>query len=128
MYDLEPRRFKKPNYRLWFILAGIGLVAAAGVLWFLVDGRRPASPQAELDKVRQAVAQHIILPEGEDPVLATIEDKDKVESEFLKQGEKGDRVLIYAKAKKVIIYRPSVDRIVDIGPVSIVPLDGTESE
>ncbi len=61
----------------------------------------------------------MLLPSDETPALLTVTDPKKVSSEFLKQTEAGDKVLVYQQHKKAIIYRPSKDRIVDIQPVMI---------
>jgi hypothetical protein len=61
-----------------------------------------------------------ILPSGEDPTLATVVDKNSLKDSFLKaNAQNGDKVLVYVKAKKVYIYRPSVNKIVNIGPLTI---------
>lgn len=69
--------------------------------------------------IRSRIEKHMVLPEGEEPAMATIADKNKVNTPFLKSAENGDKMLVYQNAKKVILYRPSIDRIIDVGPVSI---------
>jgi len=61
----------------------------------------------------------MVLPDNESPAELTIVDKTKIKTQFLKKSENGDRVLIYQKHQRVIIYRPSIDRIVDVGVVQI---------
>lgn len=84
-----------------------------------------STDRRELHIVTTKVEKLIILPKGEDPVLATVTDKDKLlPNTFLaKVSETGDKVLIFAKAKRVIVYRPKINRIVDVGPVTIQPLN-----
>lgn len=65
------------------------------------------------------VQKHYLLPVNEQPALATITDPSKLTTKFLKNTRQGDKLLIYQKASKVIIYRPSIDRVVDVGPVQI---------
>lgn len=72
-----------------------------------------------LQQVEREVGRHYLLPTNEQPALVTVEDESKVTSPFLKQAKNGDKILIYANAKIVIIYRPSIDRIVAVGPVFI---------
>lgn len=74
--------------------------------------------QRELSKLIDKVGDHILLPEGEQATIATVSDKTKLQDqEFFKRAENGDKVLIYTKAKKAILYRPSVDKVIEIGPV-----------
>jgi hypothetical protein len=82
-------------------------------------------PAKNLNDVKVIVAmvnRHYILPTDEQPALATVTDQSKLSTKFLQKAENGDKVLIYQKAARVIIYRPSVDRIVDVGPVQLTPL------
>jgi hypothetical protein len=73
-------------------------------------------------RIEQEVGRHYLLPTNEQPVLATVTDRTQVTTPFLKQAQDGDKILIYPTAKVVIIYRPSIDRIVAVGPVEIAPL------
>ena len=60
------------------------------------------------------------LPTGESPNVATIIDKDKLKDQaFFNNAENGDKVLIYTKAQKAIIYRPSTNKIINVGPITL---------
>lgn len=61
----------------------------------------------------------MILPSDETPALLTVTDTTKLTSTFLRQAKNGDKVLVYQANKKAVIYRPSADKIVDVGPVVI---------
>lgn len=107
-------------------LEGVVIIALAVVVTWLYLTLNQRSDGA--GGTVNAVSRHYQLPE-EDPAIATVEDKTKLNSEFLKNAENGDKLLIYKDAKKVILYRPSVDRIIEVGPVSIAsPKSGTTSE
>lgn len=61
------------------------------------------------------VADLYLLPVGEDPTIATVSQPEILkEQSFFTQAEKGDKVLIYAKSGKAILYRPSIDKIIEI--------------
>lgn len=65
------------------------------------------------------IGKLITLPQGEDPTVATVTDPEKLKSQpFFAQARKDDKVLIYANAKKAILYRPSINKVVDIAPIS----------
>jgi hypothetical protein len=75
---------------------------------------------AELEGVLQAVGKLMILPAGEVPTLATVSDKSKLSKEpFFAHAENGDKVLIYPKAKKAILFRPSKNLIIEFAPLNV---------
>ena len=108
----------KKSYVWYFIGVVLGFVLV--LLAVFMYGK--VTHKENLDNViviKNKIAKHVVLPKDEEPALVTIVDKNKVTTPFLKIAENGDKVLIYQKAKRVIVYRPSIDRILDIGPVSI---------
>lgn len=81
--------------------------------------------QTEVRELVTAVSKLLVLPENEDPTIATVTDPSKLEGqEFFTAAQNGDKVLIYAKAKKAVLYRPSDNKIIEVAPVNI---DGSES-
>lgn len=98
---------------LTIILGGI-------VAYMWLDTNKLSTDDDSAKQVIQAVGKHYLLPD-EEPAIATVEDKTKVTSQFLNSAENGDKLLIYQEAKKVILYRPNIDKIVEVGPVSIAP-------
>jgi hypothetical protein len=76
--------------------------------------------QKEEEELIRRVGELISLPEGEKPSVATVADEEKLGDQvFFNNAKKGDKVLIYTNAKKVILYRPSEDRVVEVGSVNI---------
>jgi hypothetical protein len=117
------------------IIAVLVLVAVVPSVYFYTQYRtaqkRLANPnifaQEEAKKYTDMVARLMTLPSDEVPTLATVNDKDKLKNQpFFANAENGDKVLIYTNAKKAILYRPSINKIIDIAPVNIGP-SATES-
>jgi hypothetical protein len=108
---------RKFPYKYLMFAAGIVLVIA--VVMLLWPRKRSAPNLNSVEVIKYMVAEHMVLPANEQPALVTVVDKNKVNTKFLKQSENGDKVLIYQNNKKAIIYRPSINKIIDIGPVLI---------
>lgn len=105
----------------------VGLVVGIGGFWTLSQFFTPANPAAAVSQVDQTkvkdliakVGKLVILPTGEEPVVATINDADGLTKQqvFYKGSQNGDVVLVYQKAAKAIVYSPERNIIVNVGPV-----------
>jgi hypothetical protein len=88
------------------------------------EAGQKAAQEAELKEIEDIVNKinrHFILPEGEVPTMATVADAEslKAEQPFYTNVVDGDKVLIYVQNKQAIIYSPSRDIIVNIGPIVV---------
>ena len=99
-------------------LCVLGALLIIGGSWWLV-ARPHDQASADVTQVISAVAKHVALPQDETPAILTVTDTTKIKTQFLQQAHNGDRVLVYQNHKKAIIYRPSIDRVIDMGPVVI---------
>lgn len=63
------------------------------------------------DSIRSVVA----IPPNETPTVATVADVQKLNQQpFFSHAQNGDKVLVFASTKMVILYRPSVKRVINI--------------
>ena len=81
-----------------------------------------ANPQTEVNDELLAVVvkvgRLVVLPDDEQPTLATVADPEQLKSQpFFARAKKGDKVLVYNKAQKAILYDPVQDKIVEIAPI-----------
>jgi len=68
------------------------------------------------------------LPADEEPTIATVADASKLKDQpFFANSQNGDRVIVYTKARKAILYRPSTNKIIDVAPVSLGENQGQSS-
>ena len=115
--------------RYWWI--GLCLIAVIGIgtggyFYYqyqqakTVLGNSTAAAQAEQQNLVEKVGKLIVLPQGEQPTIAIVSDVTKLRNQpFFSSAVNGDRVLIYAKAKKAILYDPVANKIKEIGPVDL---------
>src|SRR3989344_6770175 len=74
----------------------------------------------ETESLVAKVGKLIVLPEGETPTIATVADPDKLKDQaFFARSKKGDKVLLYANAKKAILYDAESNKIVEVAPINI---------
>lgn len=124
---------------IFLILLLIGV--SGGGIYLYTEYRNVSQELVELqtdpDAVNRRDAEELVkqigrlteLPVGEEPTVATVSDVDSVKDQsFFRNAENGDRVLIYTEARRAILYRPSTDKIIEVGPVTIGDNVGLNSE
>lgn len=87
---------------------------------FPASSAKPISASTTKAQIIAAVEKMTILPEDEDPVLGTVQDPALLADQpFFQYAERGDRVLIYQRAKRAILYRPSTGKIIETMPFDV---------
>ncbi|MFY9484237.1 MAG: hypothetical protein WAP74_01280 [Patescibacteria group bacterium] len=88
-----------------------------------------AAATEENKKIVEEVGKLIVLPADETPTIASVVDKEKLKDQpFFARVENGDKVLIYANAKKVYLYRPASKKIIEVGTLNVQQAgSGTQS-
>jgi predicted negative regulator of RcsB-dependent stress response len=88
-----------------------------------------AAAQAETKQITAQVGKLIELPANETPTVATVVDATKLQKQaFFSSAKNGDRVLIYTQAKKAILYRPSINKVIQVAPVNIGNTQSSQSQ
>lgn len=126
----------KPRYKrsplAVIVLVSILLIAIAAAGYFYLKVKKletvtsgQDSSQALLDQVSKL----IILPQDEQPTIATVTDTEKLKDQaFFANAQAGDKVIIYTTAKKAILFRPSENKIVEVAPLNINADQGIEPQ
>lgn len=66
------------------------------------------------------IGKHVLLPKDEKPTVATVSDVSKLAKQpFFADAQNSDRVLVYTKARKVVLYRPASDRIISFSSLNL---------
>ena len=59
--------------------------------------------------------KEIKLPADEEPIFATVAQKEQLQKQnFFRKSQNGDKVLLYPKHQRVILYRPSTKKIIAV--------------
>lgn len=114
-------------YRFILLILLVLLIVIAGGAYML--GRASVYKQyPQLNSIETAndvltkVAQLIQLPQNETPSMVAIDDAATVKKEpFLANAQNHDVLIIYTTAGFAILYRPSSNKLIAVGPVSNQP-------
>ncbi len=115
--------FLRKNITL--VLLVIALAGAGCAYYFYNQFEQlKQNPQALTDKENSTLVaklgQLMVLPDNEQPTIATVSDPSKLKDQpFFAKAKTGDRVFIYTNAKKAILYDEEANRIVEVAPINI---------
>ncbi len=74
--------------------------------------------QQEITDTVNTVGKLIVLPTNETPTIAVVTDLSVLKNQpFFANAKVGDKVLIYTKAQKAILYDPQLNKIVELAPL-----------
>lgn len=122
-----PLKFLFSGVKLPFLLILVLVVGAVGGTAYLIKQRPDIlglstanQAEAEAARILREIGALMTLPEGENPTIATVTDVEKLkEQQFFRNAQNGDKVLIYPNSRRVILYRSSEKRIIEVGAVNI---------
>ena len=104
------------------VIAVVAIIAA-GYLYSQVRVLKQnpqAVAQKEVADLVAKVGRLVVLPEGESPTVATVSDPEALKDQaFFAKAVQGDKVLIYAQAKKAVLYSVSLTKVIDVAPLNI---------
>jgi hypothetical protein len=104
-------------------VVALSAVVIAGYLYMQVRTLKQnpqAVAQKEVADLVAKVSKLAVLPLDETPTVATVSDPEALKDQvFFASAQKGDKVLIYAQAKKAILYSVTMNKIIDVAPLNI---------
>lgn len=109
----------------FFCRYSLGIIVVFSIVFFMVGRWSVYYTHPEFSGADQAsailakVGAMMQLPTGENPTLATVRDaaSAKATQPFLHNAENGDVLIVYPNAQLAIVYRPSTNKLIAIGPV-----------
>lgn len=109
-------------------VASLGLAGFFGWKYFSGSPSEEEVAAKTTEKVVNKAGALFELPKEEEPTVAQIQDKSKLEDqEFFDKAQDGDYLLVYEQAKIALIYRESSDKLINVGPVDL-PKQGEPQE
>ncbi len=113
---------KKISLRVLVGLLVIVLLAAAYLFMQITKLKQDPQEVArkEAEQLVAVVGKLIILPQGELPTVATVSDPEVLKDQaFFAKAKKGDKVLLYATARKAYLYDPRANKILEVAPINL---------
>ncbi len=101
------------------------VIAAASIgigVYYFRQYRMIASDSTKAEEVQtqmilDALSRVIELPH-EKPSVVTITDREQLQNQpFFQKAVNGDKIIIFQEARRVILYRPSTGKIIDMVPL-----------
>mgnify|MGYP001576222970 CR=1 FL=1 len=130
---------KKKTALRWPIAVLISIVVFGIIAFFFYQiGKidKPELTQTDLNieapgettSIIEDVGALMELPKDEIPTIATISDIEKLANQpFFDTAENGDIFLAYTVAMKAILYRPSINKIINAAPLSVTQPEITKA-
>lgn len=113
------KNHQKRIRRLIILASALFLLICLSFFYLLNQKPKAITEEKEAKQIISKVEKIMELPQDEIPTVATVLDENKVQEEaFFKQSKTGDKLLAYIKNKKAILYRPSVNKIIEVAPIS----------
>ena len=130
---VQKKKVKIPRM-IWVFFAAttLGLLCGAGVFWFThraALSSQNLSPKASekpsqttSDDIVKKVAKLMVLPGDEVPTIAMVSDVNVLKDQlFFKNAKNGNFVLMYAKARRAILYDAELDKVIEVAPITDGP-------
>jgi hypothetical protein len=122
MDNTETKTKKSMSSKIAVIIAILALGAAGYFYYQLYKMKQDPNAVArkEVMALVEKVSKLVVLPEGEVPTVATVSDPEALKDQvFFSSAKQGDKVLIYAEAKKAVLYSVEMNKILEVAPLNI---------
>ena len=124
----ERRQRKLLPIFLAIIIALLIGVAGFGIYWSFTSGTKSTTKnvshisEQDIQQLVSQVGALIALPQGETPTVATVTDLNALKGQaFFANATLGDKVLMYPKAGQAILFNPTTNKIMQVGPLTVTP-------
>lgn len=107
------------------LLVFLAVVTSASAVYFYqraaaLKANPDLAAQKEAADVVSRLGKLILLPAGEIPTVASVNDPAKLKDQpFFANAKVGDKVLLYQSARKAYLYDPSADKIINVDSITL---------
>lgn len=97
-------------------------IALSGYFYYKLHNLQKSTQEVAKKEAKDLlgkIARLYLIPTGEEPTVATVSDPEKLKDQaFFSGAAKDDKVLIFTNAGKAVLYRPSIDKIIEVAPIN----------
>ena len=117
-----PHHKKTKIPKFLFIALIVLLSAVSGYFYYQSASKSPEAQKVQAEKdakeITGKISKFMLLP-TDTPAIATVSDKNLLTKQpFFANAENGDKLLIYQSKAQAILYRPSTNMIIAVGPIN----------
>lgn len=99
------------------VLFGLAMLL---IVFLVFLGFKKENIEFTSEEIIEMVNKLIILPKDEKPTVATVTSENLIkEGGFFEGGKIGDKVLIYAKSKKAVLFDSVLKKVINIAPLNL---------
>jgi hypothetical protein len=115
------------KFKTIFILVSLvaaGGLISTGVLWSKLQNRGSVAmgSDTEITNLIKDIGKVLVLPGDETPELLTVSNLDELKGQaFFTNAMVGDKVLVYSKNSKAVLWRPNTKKIIEASVINISP-------
>ena len=108
------------------------VILAIGFVYYFAQYQKLSKDPNALAKEKTAqvikkISELAVVPTDPNAVLASVSDITKLKGQtFFDNAQNGDQIVIFPSAMRAVLYRPSVDKIINIGPLASSPTSSTD--
>ena len=113
---------KRRTFFNFIIFLAIIIILGFGFFFYRKLNKIENTPSKTKDKEASAlilkVSKLYLFPKDEVPTIATVSDPNLLkDKEFFTQAKIGDNVLLFLQTGKAVLYRSSINKIIEIAPI-----------
>ena len=114
---LFPRKLFRSKKRTAFTIGITVLLITLGAAFagyeYILQNNPSIVYSRKINTMTSQVSKYVPVPQDEQPVVATVTDTAKLPHEtFFSYAKNGDKILMYKKNKKAILFRPSTGQVI----------------